>query len=114
MSRRLSEVATATGGKLMGEDREFTRVNQDTRRLGRDEFFIAIKGENFDGHDFIPQAEKLGAAGALVQRQVDSKLPQVLVQDTRKALGLYGAAWRRRFPLKLVGVTGSSGKTTLK
>lgn len=114
MSRRLSEVATATGGKLMGEDREFTRVNQDTRRLGREEFFIAIKGENFDGHDFIPQAEKLGAAGALVQRQVDSKLPQVLVQDTRKALGLYGAAWRRRFPLKLVGVTGSSGKTTLK
>src|SRR5690242_12444902 len=114
MTRRLSEVAAATGGKLMGADREFGRVNQDTRKLAKDDLVIAIRGENFDGHEFIAQAQKLGAAGALVQRQVDSSLPQVLVQDTRKALGLYGAAWRRKFPLKLVGVTGSSGKTTLK
>ncbi|HEY3645744.1 MAG TPA: UDP-N-acetylmuramoyl-tripeptide--D-alanyl-D-alanine ligase, partial [Gammaproteobacteria bacterium] len=114
MSRRLSEVAAATGGKLIGADRDFACVNQDTRKLAKDDFFIAIKGENFDGHEFLAQAEKLGAAGALVQRQVASDLPQVLVQDTRKALGLYGAAWRRKFPLKLVGVTGSSGKTTLK
>ena len=114
MIRRLSEVAAAAGGKLIGPDREFGRVNQDTRKLAKDELFIAIKGENFDGHDFISQAQKLGATGALVQRQVESSLPQVLVQDTRKALGLYGSAWRRKFPLKLVGVTGSSGKTTLK
>lgn len=114
MSRRLAEVAAATGGKLIGPDREFGRVNQDSRKLAKDDLFIAIKGENFDGHEFLAQAQKLGAAGALVQRQVDSSLPQVLVADTRKALGTYGAAWRRRFNLKLVGVTGSSGKTTLK
>jgi len=114
MSRRLAEVAAATGGKLIGPDREFGRVNQDSRKLAKDDLFVAIKGENFDGHEFLAQAQKLGAAGALVQRQVDSSLPQVLVADTRKALGAYGAAWRRRFNLKLVGVTGSSGKTTLK
>jgi UDP-N-acetylmuramoyl-tripeptide--D-alanyl-D-alanine ligase len=114
MTRRLSEVAAATGGTLIGTDREFARVNQDSRKLAKDELFIAIKGENFDGHEFVAQAQKLGAAGALVQRQVGSDISQVLVPDTRKALGLYGAAWRRKFPLKLVGVTGSSGKTTLK
>jgi UDP-N-acetylmuramoyl-tripeptide--D-alanyl-D-alanine ligase len=114
MMRRLSDVAAATGGKLIGADREFIRVNQDTRKLAKDELFIAIKGENFDGHEFVPQAEKSGAAGALVQRQMAGTLSQVLVQDTRKALGLYGSRWRKQFKLPLVGVTGSSGKTTLK
>ena len=114
MMRRLSDVATATGGKLIGADREFGRVSQDTRKLTKDDLFIAIKGENFDGHEFLGQAEKLGAAGALVEREARTALPQVLVKDSRKALGAYAAAWRRRFPLKLVGVTGSSGKTTLK
>src|SRR5882724_7893032 len=114
MTRRLSDVAAATGGKLLGADREFGRVNQDTRKLAKDDFFVAIKGENFDGHEFLIQAEKLGAAGALVERQVQSGLPQVLVKEARKALGLYAAQWRRQFTLPLVGVTGSSGKTTLK
>ncbi|HEY1773162.1 MAG TPA: UDP-N-acetylmuramoyl-tripeptide--D-alanyl-D-alanine ligase [Gammaproteobacteria bacterium] len=114
MTRCLSDVAAATGGKLIGADREFGRVNQDTRKLGPGEMFVAIKGENFDGHEFLGQAEKLGAAGALVEREARVVMPQVLVEDSRKALGRYAAAWRRRFPLKLVGVTGSSGKTTLK
>lgn len=113
-TRRLSELAAATGGTLMGEDREFTRVTQDTRKLGRDELFVAIKGENFDGHEFLPQAEKQGAAGALVERKRSVALPQVVVKDVRKALGDYAAVWRRRFRLPLIGVTGSSGKTTLK
>lgn len=114
MMRRLSDVAAATGGKLVGTDREFGRVNQDSRKLAKGELFIAIQGENFDGHEFVASAEKLGAAGALVQRQMPGSLSQVLVQDTRKALGLYGSHWRKQFKLPLVGVTGSSGKTTLK
>ncbi|HEV7165136.1 MAG TPA: UDP-N-acetylmuramoyl-tripeptide--D-alanyl-D-alanine ligase [Gammaproteobacteria bacterium] len=112
--RRLSDLAAATGGTLQGEDREFTRVTQDSRKLGQGDLFIAIKGENFDGHDFLSQAEKSGAAGALVERRRSTALPQVLVPDVRKALGAYAAVWRRRFALPLVGVTGSSGKTTLK
>lgn len=114
MTRRLSDVAAATGGRLVGPDREFGRVTQDTRKLGQGQLFVAIQGEHFDGHEFLPQAEKAGAAGALVQKQSSSALPQVLVADTRKALGTYAAAWRRQFTLPLVGVTGSSGKTTLK
>ncbi len=113
-ARRLSELAAATGGTLAGPDREFGRVTQDTRKLGAGELFVAIKGERFDGHEFLPQAEKLGAAGALVERKAASGLPQVVVADARKALGSYAAAWRRRFQLPLVAVTGSSGKTTLK
>jgi UDP-N-acetylmuramoyl-tripeptide--D-alanyl-D-alanine ligase len=114
MMRRLSDVAAATGGRLLGEDREFGRVTQDSRKLGAGQLFVAIQGEHFDGHEFVAQAEKAGAAGALVQKQVRSALPQVLVADTRKALGAYAATWRRSFTLPLVGVTGSSGKTTLK
>jgi UDP-N-acetylmuramoyl-tripeptide--D-alanyl-D-alanine ligase len=114
MMRRLSDVAAAAGGRLIGPDREFGRVNQDTRKLGQGELFVAIKGENFDGHEFLPQAEKSGAAGALVERESRTALSQVLVKDARKALGAYAAAWRRKFPSKLVGITGSSGKTTLK
>jgi UDP-N-acetylmuramoyl-tripeptide--D-alanyl-D-alanine ligase len=113
-ARRLSDLAVATGGKLLGPDREFARVTQDTRKLAAGELFVAIKGENFDGHDFLPQAERLKAAGALVEREQDLDLSQVLVADARKALGAYAAAWRRGFSLPLIGVTGSSGKTTLK
>jgi len=114
MRRRLSEVAAACAGTLTGTDREFTRVIHDTRRLAAEDLFVAIRGEHVDGHDFLPQAQRVGAAGALVQRRVDSPLPQVLVADTRKALGAFAGYWRRRFQLPVVGVTGSSGKTTVK
>ena len=113
-ARRLSEVAAAAGGTLTGADREFGRVTQDSRSLKAGDLFVAIPGERFDGHEFLSQAEKQGAAGALVQRAVKSALPQVLVKDSRRGLGRYAAAWRRQFTLPLVGVTGSSGKTTLK
>lgn len=112
--RRLSDLAAATGGTLHGADREFGRVIQDSRMLKAGDLFVAIKGERFDGHEFVPQAEKLGAAGVLAERSVKSALPQVLVEDSRGGLGAYAAYWRRRFTLPLVGVTGSSGKTTLK
>lgn len=113
-ARRLSELAAAVGGILVGEDCVFGRVTQDSRKLGPGELFVAIKGEHFDGHDFLPQVEKLGAAGALVERETASRLPQVVVPDARRALGAYAAVWRRRFQLPLIGITGSSGKTTLK
>ena len=113
-ARHLSELAATTQGLLHGADREFGRVIQDTRKLGSGDLFIAIKGERYDGHEFVAQAERMGAAGALVARRVDSKLPQVVVEDTRRALGIYAAHWRRRFELPLIGVTGSNGKTTVK
>ncbi len=113
-ARRLSELAAATGGSHVGADREFGRVTQDSRAVGAGSLFVAIKGERFDGHEFVAQAERAGAAGALVERRVESPLPQVVVKDARKALGDYAAHWRRGFRLPLVGITGSSGKTTVK
>jgi UDP-N-acetylmuramoyl-tripeptide--D-alanyl-D-alanine ligase len=107
-------VAQAVQGRLLGADADFARVIQDTRKLAAHDLFVAIHGEHFDGHDFLVQAERLGAAGALVQRRAEQTLPQVLVADTRQALGTYAAHWRRQFSLPVVGVTGSSGKTTVK
>ena len=113
-ARRLSDVAAATAGRLQGADRQFVRVCADSRTLAADELFVALRGAHFDGHDYVAQAEKLGAAGALVERQLAARLPQVVVTDTRRALGAYAAHWRRGFGIPVVGVTGSNGKTTVK
>lgn len=113
--RSLSRVAHMVGGKLIGEDRTFTRVSTDTRKLANGELFVAIQGVNFDAHDFLPTARERGAAGAMVQRKVNGcDLPQIVVTDTRRALGDYARAWRAQFDIPVIGVTGSSGKTTLK
>jgi UDP-N-acetylmuramoyl-tripeptide--D-alanyl-D-alanine ligase len=116
MSRRsLAQVAAVVGGKLIGEDRAFTRVNTDTRKLIAGDLFVAVAGTNYDAHDFLQAAHKSGAAGALVQRHVsECELPQIVVGDTRRALGRYAGYWRARFDIPVIGVTGSSGKTTLK
>lgn len=114
-TQQLSQVASVVGGKLQGTDAAFARINTDTRTLAADELFIAIVGEHFDAHDFLPVAQQRGAAGAVVQHQVtDCVLPQIVVPDTRKALGAYAHHWRMQFRIPVIGVTGSSGKTTLK
>lgn len=113
--RVLSQVAAATGGELIGEDRAFAQVSTDTRTLAADDLFVAVVGEKFDAHSFLPVAQERGAAGALVQQQVTGcALPQILVSDTRHALGTYAKYWRAQFRIPVIGVTGSSGKTTLK
>lgn len=112
--RRLSDVAAATAGRLLGADRNFLRVSADTRRLAADELFVALRGEHFDGRDYVAQAGQLGAAGALVGHPVAAPLAQIVVADTRRALGAYAAHWRRGFGIPVVGVTGSNGKTTVK
>ncbi len=114
IKRRLSDVVTATGGKLVGPDAEFQRVSTDTRKLAAGDLFVALRGPNFNGHDFVLQAEKLGARGALVEHPILSHLPQVVVRDSRRALGAYAAHWRAQFSIPVIGVTGSNGKTTVK
>jgi UDP-N-acetylmuramoyl-tripeptide--D-alanyl-D-alanine ligase len=112
--RMLSWAAAATGGMLHGADASFARVATDTRRMGAGELFVALSGPNFDGHDFAPQAAAAGAAGLLLARRLEVALPQVVVEDTRLALGRLGAAWRARHSMPLLAVTGSNGKTTTK
>lgn len=111
---RLGEAAAWAGGVLEGEDREFAGVSTDTRRLEAGELFVALEGPNFDGHEFLATAAERGAAGAVVARAVESPLAHIRVPDTLAALGAIAAAWRVACAPTVVGVTGSSGKTTVK
>ena len=101
-------------GRLVGADRHFDGVSTDTRTLRSGELFVALHGPNFDGHDYLQTADELGAAGALVTRAGNTGLSMVEVTDTLLGLGRLGRQWRLRSPARVVGVTGSNGKTTLK
>ena len=114
MTRTLAAVARETHGRLVGADRAFGAVTTDTRALTAGALFVAIAGDRFDGNDFVGEAHKKGAAGALVSRMADLPLPQVQVDDTRHAFGDLAHAWRSTFDVPVVAVTGSSGKTTVK
>ncbi|MFT3859438.1 MAG: UDP-N-acetylmuramoyl-tripeptide--D-alanyl-D-alanine ligase [Aquabacterium sp.] len=90
------------------------RVHTDTRTLQSGDLFIALRGERFDAHDFLPQAASSGAAAVIAQHGVAaSGLPGLTVPDTRAALGMLAAGWRARFDIPLIAVTGSNGKTTV-
>lgn len=111
---RLTEVADLLGGSLHGEDVTFDGVGSDTRTLASGQLFVALRGPNFDGHAYLAAARAAGAVGALVDRQVDDVLPQVVVDDTLAGLGGLAKGWRRRCSACVVAITGSNGKTTLK
>ncbi|MGE0370527.1 MAG: UDP-N-acetylmuramoyl-tripeptide--D-alanyl-D-alanine ligase [Gammaproteobacteria bacterium] len=110
----LSELARLVGGELRGADRRFDAVGTDTRTLGAGTLFVALRGGNFDAHEFLAAAAARGAVAALVERDGAAGLPVVRVADTRVALGRLARAWRDRFAIPLVAVTGSNGKTTVK
>ncbi|NQD91444.1 UDP-N-acetylmuramoyl-tripeptide--D-alanyl-D-alanine ligase [Pseudomonas sp. CrR25] len=112
---RLSEAAVLLGGRLIGEDRGFGAVSTDSRAIQPGQLFIALTGPRFDGHDYLADVAAKGAAAALVEREVaNAPLPQLLVGDTRLALGRLGALNRQAYAGPLAAVTGSSGKTTVK
>ncbi len=105
------EIAGAVGGTAHGS---FTvrGVAFDSREIGEGDLFIAMKGEAMDGHRFLPKAFDAGAAGAIVSQPIDR--PHVLVDDTTKALNDLGRAARARSEARIIGVTGSAGKTGTK
>ncbi|HUW54463.1 MAG TPA: UDP-N-acetylmuramoyl-tripeptide--D-alanyl-D-alanine ligase [Rhodanobacter sp.] len=111
---RLSTIAVWTHGRLIGVDAEATGIAIDTRKLKPGELFVAIKGERVDGHDYLDQAAAHGAVAALVTRKIDSPLPQVLVSDSALALGDLASAVRAQRNVRVIGITGSNGKTTVK
>lgn len=111
---RLSEAAQALGVQLHGADASFTGVSTDSRAVAPGQLFVALKGERFDAHEFLEQARGNGAVGAMVSRDCDIQLPLLRVDDTRRGLGQLAEAWRLRFDLPVVAVTGSNGKTTVK
>jgi UDP-N-acetylmuramoyl-tripeptide--D-alanyl-D-alanine ligase len=114
MKRTLREAATAAGGALVGEDHPFGAVSTDSRTLSSGALFVALRGPNFDGRDFVAAAAARGAIGAIVEAPVSHELPQIVVPDALRALQQMGHAWRAEFTLSLVAIGGSNGKTTAK
>ncbi len=111
---RLGEAARAVEGVLVGDDTLFCGCVTDSRTLPRDALFVALRGPRFDGHDFLDQALAAGAAAAMLEQRMGSTRSQLLVKDTRAALGALASAWRTRFEGPVVAITGSNGKTTVK
>lgn len=112
--RRLSELAHAVGGTLVGEDVTVSAVVVDSRVAEPGALFVAVRGEHADGHDFVGDAFARGAAAAVVAHRGRASGPAVVVEDTIEALGRVAAAERRDLSATVIGVTGSSGKTTTK
>jgi UDP-N-acetylmuramoyl-tripeptide--D-alanyl-D-alanine ligase len=112
--------ARAIAGTLFGSNVVFQRVTTDSRALQAGDLFVALKGERFDGHDFVAQAFERGATAAIVAAdragafgaQVAGSL--LAVADPLAALAALAAFWRRRFSLPVAGIVGSNGKTTVK
>ena len=112
----LRAAAAIVGCPFVGDGAAvFARVSSDSRDLRAGDLFVALRGERFDGHGFIAQALAAGASAVLAEQLPDGFAGNALVAaDTRVALGLLAAGWRRRFALPVIGVTGSNGKTTVK
>jgi UDP-N-acetylmuramoyl-tripeptide--D-alanyl-D-alanine ligase len=113
----LNIAATATEARLEGvtdPQSQIIRICTDTRQIQPGDLFVCLKGERFDAHDFITQARQQGALAAVTDHHLDDALPQLVVEDTLIALGRLAALNRNRFSGKLIAVTGSSGKTTVK
>ncbi len=111
---KLAELEKILSVSPSNTNTEFQGISIDSRKIAPKNLFVAIRGENFDGHDFVENAYKQGATAALVDRELPCTIPQIKVPDTKLALGKIGRAWRERYALPLAGVTGSNGKTTLK
>ena len=117
MNLTLKEIAGAASGKLKGDaSKVVTRITTDTRALKPGDFYVALKGPKFDGHDFIAEAKAKGALGAVVSQKVSGSTDFAVVEvaDTLRALGDIAHYWRNKFSVPVIAVTGSSGKTTTK
>lgn len=110
--RRLSYIAEACGGTLRGQDTVASGISTDSRKFSKGHVFFAIKGERFDGHDYVP--ELVGASAVVVERPVSAKCAIIEVKDVRTALGGFAARYRKDFGLPVIAVAGSNGKTTTK
>jgi UDP-N-acetylmuramoyl-tripeptide--D-alanyl-D-alanine ligase len=114
LTLHLADIAKWTGGRLHGADAVIDAVSTDTRTLATGMLFVALQGEHHDAHEFAATAHARGAAALLVNRELPLELPQVVVADTLIALGEIARAVRSRSRARVIGITGSNGKTTVK
>ena len=116
----LASIIEATGGSVLGSPAGpdlFSAVSIDSREIPSGCLFIAVRGERFDAHDFLPQVAAAGAGAAIIDRPEMAKglnIPCIIVPDTRKALGRLASHVRRRLSSRVIAIGGSNGKTTTK
>ena len=110
----LSMASEQVAGRLIGAGAGFRGISTDSRKVLPGSLFVALRGENFDGHDHVAAALASGAVAALVARELPGLGPLIVVDDTVAALGRLAAGWRARHQLPLIAITGSTGKTTVK
>jgi UDP-N-acetylmuramoyl-tripeptide--D-alanyl-D-alanine ligase len=110
----LSQAANLLECGPLHSDVTFTGITSDSRKIIPGMLFAALPGQHFDGHDFMQQATERGAVAVLVCRDVETDLPRLLVADVLSALGILAGYWRMECQPKVVGITGSNGKTTVK
>ena len=119
-ARAATEASLRAGGQardqVQAQDQTLTfhGCSTDSRGLAPGNLFVALRGEHFDGHDYVQGAEARGARALLIERAVRHERPALVVNDSGRAMGRLAAAWRERLGLPVVAVTGSNGKTTVK
>ncbi|MFK7865178.1 MAG: UDP-N-acetylmuramoyl-tripeptide--D-alanyl-D-alanine ligase [Pseudohongiellaceae bacterium] len=113
-SYTFSEIAASLDGELLNTDVEFSEISTDSRTLKKGDLYLALKGEHFNGNEFVENAGKNGAIGAIVSEAIDASIPLLKVHDTHRALGDLARENRRRSNAKIIALTGSQGKTTVK
>lgn len=119
MNFTLEQIAKAVSGKIIqgSPATKIRGVSTNSRTITRGELFIAIRGERFDAHSFLPEVVKRSAGAVVISHippQLPAGMPAVLVKDTVKALGRIARAHRDQFSIPVIGITGSAGKTTTK
>ncbi len=115
MRASLSQLMPTMAGATLTRDAKFSGVSTNSRSLSADSLFVALRGERFDGHDFLAQVAAMGVAAVVVEKlPAGWTLPAIIVPNTLVALGQIANYWRRQFALPVICVTGSNGKTTVK
>ena len=115
MAMQLSEAAKVLDGSCYpSADVAFHGVSTDSRTLEAGALFFALQGPNFDGHQYLQQAQAQGAAAATVSKDCETEMPLLKVSDTRLALGSLAKYWRGKFSIPVLAITGSNGKTTVR
>lgn len=115
MQISLQELQTAITSSTMSSDVQVSGLTTDSRKIRQGDLFVALRGEHFDAHDFLPNVAKSGAAAVIAEHVPPGfTLPALIVPDTKLALLEIARHWRKKFSLPVIGVTGSNGKTTVK
>ena len=111
---RISQAADLLECTPLQSELNFTGITSDSRQVVPGMLFAALPGQAFDGHDYLQQAQERGAVAALVNRSVATDLPLLQVSDVQAALGVLAGHWRMQCPARVIAITGSNGKTTVK